>query len=211
MENLTHYPVLVFAAAFVSLSLASAAGARLRTRYPSVSDEQKNDLSLVLAATLTLLALIIGFSFSMATNRYDQRKNFEEAEANAIGNELLRADLLPAADAATVRKLLGDYLDQRIEFYINEEDIKREQISQRTSQLQADLWTAVRGVAADQPAPIAALVLSGMNDVINSQGYTQAAFWNRIPTAAWLLMAAIALWSNVLVGYRSRKSATRKP
>lgn len=100
MENLTHYPVLVFAAAFVSLSLASAAGAWLRTRYPSVSDEQKNDLSVVLAATLTLLALIIGFSFSMATNRYDQRKNFEEGEANAIGTELLRADLLPAADAA---------------------------------------------------------------------------------------------------------------
>src|SRR5258708_11965212 len=143
----------------------------------------------------------------MATNRYDQRKNFEEGEANAIGTEILRADLLPPADAANVRKLLGLYLDQRIEFYINEDDIKREQISQRTSQLQADLWTAVRGGTADQPAPIAALVLSGMNDVINSQGYTQAAFWNRIPTAAWSLMAAIALCSNVLFGYRSRNSA----
>ena len=55
----------------------------------------------------------------MATERYDQRKNFEEAEANAIGTELLRADLLPPDDAARVRKLLGDYLDQRILFYIN--------------------------------------------------------------------------------------------
>ena len=109
----------------------------------------------------------------MATNRYDQRKNFEEGEANAIGTEILRADLLPPADAANVRMLLGLYLDQRIEFYINEDDIKREQINQRTSQLQADLWTAVRGAVADQPAPIAALVLSGMNDVINSQGYTK--------------------------------------
>src|SRR6266481_715200 len=121
MENLTHYPVLVFAAAFVSLSLASVAGAWLRTRYPSVSDEHKNDLNVILAATLTLLALIIGFSFSMATNRYDQRKNFEEAEANAIGTELLRADLLSPADAANVRKLLGDYLDQRIMFFINKD------------------------------------------------------------------------------------------
>jgi len=90
MENLTHYPVLVFAAAFASLSLASAAAAWLRRRYSSVSDELNEDLSVILAATLTLLALIIGFSFSMATNRYDQRKNFEEAEANAIGTELLR-------------------------------------------------------------------------------------------------------------------------
>src|SRR6266481_1353444 len=90
MENLTHYPVLVFAAAFVSLSLASELGAWLRRRYSGASDERNEALSVILGASLTLLALIIGFSFSMATNRYDQRKNFEEAEANAIGTELLR-------------------------------------------------------------------------------------------------------------------------
>jgi hypothetical protein len=47
-----------------------------------------------------------------------------------------------------------------------------------------------------------------MNDVINSQGYTQAAYWNRIPTAAWYFMAAIALCSNFLFGYRSRNHNT---
>ena len=40
-----------------------------------------------------------------------------------------------------------------------------------------------------------------MNDVLNSQGYTQAAWWNRIPTAAWLLLAAMAVCSNLLIGY----------
>jgi hypothetical protein len=45
---------------------------------------------------MTLLALIIGFTFSMAVSRYDQRRTLEEAEANAIGTEYLRADLLPA-------------------------------------------------------------------------------------------------------------------
>ena len=50
-------------------------------------------------ASLTLLALIIGFSFSMAVSRYDQRKNYEEEEANAIGTEYVRVDLLPAEDA----------------------------------------------------------------------------------------------------------------
>jgi hypothetical protein len=210
MENLTHYPLLVLGTTFVTLWLAYMTGSWLRRNNPNAGDEHNEDIGVILAATLTLLALIIGFSFSMATNRYDQRKNFEEGEANAIGTEILRADLLPPADAANVRKLLGLYLDQRIQFYNNEDDIRRAQISQRTSQLQAELWTAVRGPAADQPAPIGALVLAGMNDVINSQGYTQAAFWNRIPTAAWLLMVAIALCSNVLFGYRSRKGATRK-
>jgi len=43
-----------------------------------------------------------------------------------------------------------------------------------------------------------------MNDVLNSQGYTQAAWWNRIPIAAWSLMAAIAICSNALVGFGAR-------
>ena len=167
-----------------------------------MNEEQKDDLSLILAASLTLLALIIGFSFSMATNRYDQRKNFEEAEANAIGTEYLRADLLPSADAVRVRKILGDYTNQRILFYTNKDDAQRTRIEERVNQLEADLWAAVRGPAAAQPTPLAALVLAGMNDVINSQGYTQAAYWNRIPTAAWYLLAAIALCCNVLFGYR---------
>ena len=45
-----------------------------------------------------------------------------------------------------------------------------------------------------------------MNDVLNSQGYTQAGYWNRIPTAAWGLMAAIAIGCNLLVGYGSHSA-----
>src|SRR3984885_14160402 len=212
MENLTRHPWLMFAAAFAALWLASVMGSWLRRRNPSAEDEKhEDDLGIILGATLTLLALIIGFSISMASSRYDQRKNLEEAEANAIGTEMLRADLLPAADAANVRSLLSAYLDQRILFYLNRDDTRQPQIDQSTSQLQAALWSAVRGPSAAQPTPVMALVLAGMNDVINSQGYTQAAYWNRIPAAAWYFMAIIALCSSVLLGYRRRNgNATGK-
>jgi hypothetical protein len=66
------------------------------------------------------------------------------------------------------------------------------------------LWSAVKASAAAQPTPIVALAVSGMNDVLNSQGYTQAAWWNRIPTAAWALMATIAICCNMLIGYSMR-------
>ena len=65
----------------------------------SLREEERADFGVVLSATLTLLGLLIGFSFSMAVSRYDQRKNLEEAEANAIGTEYVRADLLPTGDA----------------------------------------------------------------------------------------------------------------
>jgi hypothetical protein len=53
-----------------------------------------------------LLALIIGFSFSIAIDRYEQRRDYEEAEAKAIGTEYVRADFLASTDAAKVRVLL---------------------------------------------------------------------------------------------------------
>ena len=70
--------------------------------------------------------------------------------------------------------------------------------------MQIELWNAIHAQAAAQPTPVVALVISGINDVLNSQGYTQAAWWNRIPLAAWALMAAIAICSCLLVGYAAR-------
>jgi hypothetical protein len=55
------------------------------------------------------------------------------------------------------------------------------------------------------PTPVVALAVSGMNDVLNSQGYTQAAWWNKIPVGAWILMLSVAICSNVLIGYSTRR------
>jgi hypothetical protein len=204
MYNLTNHPLLVFPVSFLALWFWAWVGwLPLRRRF-SLEDEIREDFGFILGASLTLLGLIIGFSFSMATSRYDQRKNYEEAEANAIGTEYLRADLLPAADAARVRALLKQYLDQRIQFYVAREDGEAQRISDSTAPLQAAMWSAVLAPAAARPTPVVALAVSGMNDVLNSQGYTQAAWWNRIPTAAWALMVTIAVVCNLLAGYGSR-------
>ena len=206
MTYFTQHPLLVFAISFFTLWLSGWVGFLCRRRQGTLDTEMREDFGFILAATLTLLGLIIGFSFSMATSRYDQRKNYEEAEANAIGTEYLRADLLPPANAATVRTLLRKYLDERILFYMAHDESESEQINTRTAQLQSELWSAIRAPAAEHPTPVMALVVSGMNDVLNSQGYTQAGYWNRIPTAAWGLMAAIAIGCNFLVGYGSRSA-----
>jgi len=210
MDNITHYPFLVFAISLVVLWLSAWIGRSfLRTQHKLDTDTHE-DLGIILAATLTLLGLIIGFSFSMAIERYDQRKNFEEAEANAIGTEYVRADLLPVADAEKIRALLQGYLDQRILFYTAQHDrLLQQKINIRSTQLQNELWSAIQAPAAAQPTPIVALAVSGMNDVLNSQGYAQAALWNRIPAAAWVLMMVMAICCNVLVGYGLR-DATRE-
>ena len=192
MIFLTNHPVVLFAVSIVLLSLAAHVGVRLAARRAAPDNGSRDDFGVILAAALTLLGLIIGFSFSMAVTRYDLRKTLEEAEANAIGTEYLRADLLPAADAVRMRTLLKAYTDERLLFYRASDYGHLEEVNARTAQMQNELWAAVRGPALAQPTPISALAVAGMNDVLNSQGYTQAAWWNRIPHAAWGLMIAMA-------------------
>jgi hypothetical protein len=198
----------MFLPSVLVLWLAAQLGAFLRRRRP-LKDEEREDFSLIQGATLTLLALIIGFSFSMAIGRYDQRKNYEEAEANAIGTEYVRAGLLPPADAAVIRAQLRKYTDLRILFYRTRWPGELQQINAETAQLQTEMWSAVQAPALAQPTTVMALAVAGMNDVLNSQGYTQAAWWNRIPVSAWGLVIITAICGNVLIGYGARGPGVR--
>jgi hypothetical protein len=205
MDNsVMDFPLVVFVVFLVVLGLSVRTGAYFRRRVTNLEEDVREDLGVILAAALTLLGLIIGFTLSMAVTRYDQRKNYEEAEANAIGTEYLRVGFLPATDATRVRELLKSYLDQRVLFYTTRNTRQLAQINSATAQLQTDLWSVVQAAASTQPTPPVTLAAAGMNDVLNSQGYTQAAWWNRIPVPAWCLMAMVAISCNVLFGFQSR-------
>jgi hypothetical protein len=208
MTNPFRYPFPAFAISFLMLWVSAYVGAFFRKRQPELQEAVLQDLDVISTATLTLLGLIVGFTFSMAISRYDQRKTYEEEEANAIGTEFVRADVLPAADAAKLRTLLREYLDQRILFYSNRDESELRQIDAATAQLQNQMWATVQVQLSAQPTPALVFAAQGMNDVLNSQGFTQAAWRNQVPIAAWRLMATIAICCNVLVSYsRHRPNA----
>ncbi|HEY2361692.1 MAG TPA: hypothetical protein VGK36_11280 [Candidatus Angelobacter sp.] len=201
------FPILILVSSFVVLFLAAEVGNFLRAKIHPLNEDEREDFGIVLGATLTLLGLLIGFSFSMAINRYDQRKLYEEAEANAIGTEYLRLGLL-SGDTSKVRELLKAYLDQRILFYTTRHDGGLAKINADTAMLQNELWSAVQS-RKEEPTAVIVLTVTGMNDMLNSQGYTQAAWWNRIPVAAWALMFTIAICCNALIGYGARRTGWR--
>jgi cytochrome bd-type quinol oxidase subunit 1 len=201
MTSITDYPIAVLFGSFVVFWIAAWVGNWFRGGNGIVNEHAHADFVFVLSGALTLLALMVGFSFSMAVTRYDQRKNYEEEEANAIGTEYVRADLMPAADATKVRGLIQIYLAQRILAYEDRNEPGLRQIDAETARLQTDMWSSIARSASEKPSPVSGLVAMGMNDVLNSQGYAQAAWRNRIPVAAWLLLVIISIFCNVLVGY----------
>jgi hypothetical protein len=202
MVNFRHPYFLLFVT-FAALWAAARIGLLFRRKHHS-PDEDTEDFTFIVGATLTLLGLIIGFTFSMAVSRYDQRKNLEEEEANAIGTEYVRVDALSPADAAKIRSLLKVYLDKRILYYDARDKGAITELNAETLQLQSQLWAAVIAPAKAQPTPVTALAVAGMNDVLNAQGYAQAAWWNRIPASAWILLVTISIFCNLLIGYGVR-------
>jgi hypothetical protein len=203
-----NYPILICVITLISLWAFALLGAFVRSRKKAHDDSDHDEYGMVLSATLTLLGLLIGFSFSMAIGRYDQRKDYEEEEANAIGTEYVRAGLLPEPFRSRVQGQLVQYLDLRIKRYEAHASHDITRLAVDTARLQGEMWSAIENAAAPNPNPVMATVVTGMNDVLNRQGYTQAARLNRIPLPAWGLMASIALFSNFLIGYGTKKPRT---
>jgi hypothetical protein len=205
MAALADRPSLMLVVSFIGLLLAAMLGVVAQKAWNPVKTSDHNELAIVQSAALTLLGLIVGFSFAMAISRYDQRKNLEEAEANAIGTEYVRADLMPQSAAAAMRSTLKRYLDQRILTYLTDDESQLERIGAETTRLGADLWTLARSLAAAEPTPVSALVASGVNDVLNSADSTTAAWLDRIPIPAWWLMVMIGVGANVTLGFGARR------
>src|SRR5579864_1638204 len=153
MSSTLDSPFMVFVVFLAAQWVGAYCGDLFRTRVHRPRKDELTDFDKIQAATLTLLALIIGFTFSMVT-RYDQRKNYEAAEANAIGTEYVRAGLLPADDAAKARQLLRDYLAQRIAYYEARDQRQTGEPDADAAKLQTELWSAILPPAQKQPTPI---------------------------------------------------------
>jgi len=201
---LEHHPLALVMTVLVAQGLGAYLGHTLGKRGNAFAGSER-DLNAILGATLTLLGLIIGFTFAMALNRYDQRKDLEVAEATAISAEFTRADLLPSDAAAQAHDLLSRYLRQRILFYQADDPAQLQQIRSETERLEAELWSSITHVVSSARDPVTALAVSGMNNVLDSETQADAAWRFHIPVAVWLLMLLIAFAGNLLLGVGERR------
>jgi hypothetical protein len=205
---LVDLPLMLFATSVLVQWVAVRTGARVSERRLRLGRIARGDLAQTQNVTFTLLAVIIGFSLSMSVSRYDQRKNYEESEANAIGTEYSRLDLLPAETKAAAGDLLRKYIQLRIAFFSDQSSDELKRLDIETGQLQTELWQSVARAAGEQATPVAALAVAGANDVINSQGFTLAAWRNRLPRQVWWLMLFVAAGANFISGFGARGASS---
>ncbi len=202
---LVDHPLLFFAVTLALFLGSTRMGVLVRLHGHKLTPAERAEFDLVRNAMFTLLGLLIGFAIAMAVSRYDLRKSLEESEANAIGTEFLRLDLMPADVAAKARALLRTYADERIAFYalMNSDELANNAAA--TADTANALWTAIAPATRAAPTAVTALVAAGMNDVLNSYGYTVAAWRNRLPPEVWMLLILVAASCNVLIGFGAER------
>lgn len=143
------------------------------------------------AAILGLLALLIGFTFSMALSRFEARRDGVVAEATAIGTTALRARLLPAPHNSETVKLLRNYVQLRLDPARPFSDTIAP-----SNVIQEALWQQAKAVAANDNAMVpTGLFLQALNEMIDNQEKRLAALNDRLP-----LIIVIALYGVSIVG-----------
>ena len=191
---------LLFALLLAATEIGFRLGRKIEAR---ISDNIKSQISTVEAATLGVLALLLGFTVSMAVSRFENRKQLVLDEADAIGTSLLRAQLLPPPAGPEIAGLLHQYANVRVQYGTAGNDLARlEDLNRQTVRLQTQVWTRTVAYAQQDPNPVkAGLLLQSLNQAIELAEARRMAFQNHVPESVIYVNAAVGLISAVLVGY----------
>jgi hypothetical protein len=208
MIDLSNYQLLpIFLVSLVLILAASEGGRQVGTRRSGASE----NISTLEAAILGLLALMIGFTFSMALSLFEGRRDAVLNEANAIGTTALRARLLPAPHSTEALKMLREYLQIRLDITSRVPTATDlDAAIARSNALQEALWQQAKAVAAvDKGIVPTGLFIQTLNEMIDNQEKRLTALRNRVPNIVLLALYGVAVVASAFAGYASGLQSRR--
>ena len=196
--ELPGYVLFVLTLAYVFLAVV--VGTRLSKRR--AGSTKSAEIGSAVGATLGLLAFMLAFTFNMAANRFDARKQLFIDDVNAIETAYLRAQLLPQADSAQAQELLREYVDLRVAL-IADQIVVTEAI-ERSSAIHDRLWKMTADIVTrDGPSIILSLFAQSVNQLIDMQTRrVTVGLYFTIPATIWMGLYGIAGLGMVAVGYQ---------
>ena len=188
-------------------------GFRIKGRLGAGPDNiEKADIALIVGAVLTLLGLLLGFTYAMSEGRYETRRELVVEEANAIGTTYLRARALPEPRSSQIQELLRQYAALRVEIGSMTDDTPAKiiEMDNRSKQLHSSIWSHAAALARENPNPIISIFLQSLNEMIDLHSKRLAAFRNRVHFPIYVVLFFVSIITLWLVGYyfgRPRKRA----
>lgn len=213
MKYVDAIPVGVwFLATAILLWVAIETGYRLgRWRHSVRADEKDQPVGAMVASILGLLALVLGFTFSLSATRFESRRQAALDEANAIGTTYLRSKLLPAAQRDEVGDALREYVEVRLAGSYSSDYSALDRAIARSDELHQQLWGAALDASAERDTPATALFVESLNELIDLHSVRlYAGLRSRIPLVIWGALLFLSLLAFLGVGYQCGLSATRR-
>lgn len=171
----------------------------------------KEGLGIVEGAIFGFLGLLVAFTFSGATARFETRKHLIVEEANDIGTAYLRIDLLPADAQPEIKEPFRRYVDSRLATYqhVSDPDLPRVYLA-KSQDLQAEIWSkSVAAASRSNNTAATMLLLSALNSMIDTTTVRTAATENHPPNVIFAMLALIAPASSTMAGYEMAASKRR--
>lgn len=197
-------PLLVVAGcAFGCMVLAALLGFGLREilgrrgQAPAIEGQE----SYIVSAVLGLLALLMGFTFALAVDRFETRRALVLEEANAIGTTYLRTQLLPEPHRERLTRLLVNYVDNRL-LLATAQSAQTQRLVEANDQILTDLWSATAAAFDDIDAkPFSNSYLDTMNNMIDMDSARKAARGAHVPSEVFILLVFYLVVTSAVLGY----------
>jgi hypothetical protein len=180
---------------------------RLLTKRGIAGDN--TGIGMLEGSILGLLALMLSFTFSLSSARYDKRIAIVVEEANDIGTALLRADLYPDSIRQILRHEFKNYIECRIEFYKAGRNIYKAYAMLDTAQLiQGRIWQVVAKAGQDKENfHRTSLMMPALNNMIDIVTTRTANTLARVPELIIYLLFMLCFTSAMMVGYYQGRKA----
>jgi hypothetical protein len=203
---------LIAVGLFFALLTANEAGFRSGIRGRHGETELSRSAATALKGSIFgLVALLLGFSFSATTARYDLRQRLVLDQANAVGTCHLRAGLLEESSGDRIRASLRRYIRAHLDYVaVGSDRAAAARAAQEIDRILPDLWAAVEEANRKSPDAVRnSLIIPAANEVIDLSSTRNWASRNHLPTPVLVLLLASVLVSGLLLGHSSGQSGRR--
>jgi hypothetical protein len=194
---------LIILIVLTELMLAYQAGLSFGKIYNKSNDEKHLKLTLsIQTGMLALLSVMLAFSFSLASTRFEKRRELVIQESMNIGTSYFRAGLLPDTLKKDLRGLLKNYLQVRINFYREgNSEIEMKNIQHITRAIQVQIWHKIVVLGKNTPNLNTNATVLALSPMIEVSGSISSSFQNHVPRFIIILLIFVASCTIFTMGY----------
>jgi hypothetical protein len=158
-------------------------------------------------ASMALLGLLLGFTFSMSLARHNERRQMVVTDSNAIGDFYTCASLLKEPVRGQLRAVIREYTEYRLAVvHTGVDESKLQEIQEMHNRMQALVQQAV-----DSGSPVTIPLVNTLNGVTSSNASRLSSIRNHLPWSIVVLLFLAAILSMVLMGRHQGASGHRHP